>query len=62
MNKEYILETIHSKKTVEFPLYDINLIRNVIQKYYNKESDNINFIMHWLNFELFRNIFDIYIN
>lgn len=57
--KEYLLDVVHSKETIEYPAYEYKKIAKKVQEYYSGAKYLSGEINWWLTFELWRRNFDI---
>jgi hypothetical protein len=55
--KEYLVDLVHSKETVEYPPYEHNKIARKVQEYYAGAKNLSGEINWWLTFELWRRSF-----
>jgi hypothetical protein len=57
--KEYLLDVVHSKETIEYPAYEFKKIEKKVQEYYAGAKNLSGEINWWLTFELWRRNFGI---
>jgi len=57
--KEYILDLLHSKETIDYPAYEQRKITQKVEAYYAGEKTLSGEINWWLTFELWRRNFVI---
>jgi hypothetical protein len=57
--KEYLLDVVHSKETIEYPAYEYRKIAKKVQEYYAGAKNLSGEINWWLTFELWRRNFGV---